>query len=121
MTTLAWKNLFHDKVRLGVTLTGIVFALVLILVQFGLFLGFLDTSANVVEHSGADLWIAAPGIPHVNGGAPIPEKRRYKALAVPGVERVEKLAINFVNWKLPASTAMNRLPAPPEIVWHVRQ
>jgi hypothetical protein len=51
MTTLAWKNLFHDKVRLGVTLTGIVFALVLILVQFGLFLGFLDTSANVVEHS----------------------------------------------------------------------
>jgi putative ABC transport system permease protein len=104
MTTLAWKNLFHDKVRLGVTLTGIVFALVLILVQFGLFLGFLDTSANVVEHSGAALWIAAPGIPHVNGGAPIPEKRRYKALAVPGVERVEKLAINFVNWKLPSGS-----------------
>jgi len=35
MTTLAVKNLLHDKVRLTVTLTGIIFALVLIAVQFG--------------------------------------------------------------------------------------
>jgi hypothetical protein len=27
----------------------------------------------------------------------------------------------FVNWKLFASTAMKRLPAPPEIIWHVWQ
>jgi len=104
MTTLAWKNLFHDKVRLAVTLTGIVFALILIIVQFGLFLGFLETSANVVKHSGADLWITAPGIPHVNGGAPIPEKRRYQALAVSGVTRVDRYALNFVNWKLPGGS-----------------
>lgn len=104
MTTLAWKNLFHDRVRLVVTLTGIVFALVLMIVQFGLFLGFLETSSNVVKNSRADLWIAAPGIPHVNGAAPIPEKRRYKALAVPGVAAVDKLNIQFVNWKLPAGS-----------------
>jgi putative ABC transport system permease protein len=101
MTRLAWKNLFHDKVRLVVTLTGIVFALVLIIVQFGLFLGFTETSANIVERSGADLWISAPGIPHVNGGSPMPEKRRYKALSVPGVEKAERYALQFVNWKLP--------------------
>lgn len=104
MTTLAWKNLFHDKVRLAVTLTGIVFALILIIVQFGLFLGFLETSANVVKQSGADLWITAPGIPHVNGGAPIPEKKRYQALAVSGVTRVDRYALNFVNWKLPGGS-----------------
>ncbi len=104
MTTLAWKNLFHDKVRLTVTLTGIVFALVLIVVQFGLFLGFLETSSNVVRQSRADLWISAPGIPHVNGGAPLPEKRRYKALSIPGVARVDKFALNFVNWKLPSGS-----------------
>jgi putative ABC transport system permease protein len=102
VSTLAWKNLFHDKVRLIVTLTGIVFALVLIIVQFGLFLGFLETTANVVVHSGADLWISAPGIPHVNAGAPMLEKRRYKALSVEGVERVDRFALNFVNWKLPS-------------------
>lgn len=104
MTTLAWKNLFHDKVRLVVTLTGIVFALVLMVVQFGLFLGFLETSSNVVKQSGADLWIAAPGIPHVNGGAAIPEKRRYKALSVDGVERVDRYILGFVSWKLPSGS-----------------
>lgn len=101
MASLAWKNLVHDKVRLGVTLTGIVFALVLVLVQFGLFLGFLDTTANIVASSKADLWITAPGIPHVNGATPIPESRRYRALAVGGVEKVEKYNIQFVQWKLP--------------------
>lgn len=102
MPKLAYKNLLHDRVRLAVTLTGIVFALVLIIVQFGLFLGFLETTANIVEHSGADLWIAAPGIPHVNGGTPIPERRRYQILTVPGVARVEKYIVQFVNWKLPS-------------------
>ncbi len=101
MSILAWKNLLHDKVRLVVTLTGIVFALVLIAVQFGMFLGFLDTSANVVEHNQADLWISAPGIPHVNGGSPIDESKRWKALSVPGVETAVNYIVFFLNWKLP--------------------
>ncbi len=33
MPPLAQRNLFHDKVRLTVTLTGIVFAVVLIVVE----------------------------------------------------------------------------------------
>jgi len=104
MLTLAWKNLFHDRVRLVVTLIGIVFALVLILVQFGLFLGFMDTSANIVESSGADLWISAPDLPHVNGASPISESSRWKALQVPGVERVDRYFLTFVPWKLPSGS-----------------
>jgi putative ABC transport system permease protein len=76
----------------------------LVLIQFGLFLGFLDTTANIVASSGADLWITAPGIPHVNGATPIPESRRFRALAVEGVEKVEKFNIQFVNWKLPSGS-----------------
>jgi len=102
MLTIAWKNLFHDRVRLTVTLVGIVFALVLILVQFGLFLGFLDTSSNIVAASRVDLWITAPSIPHVNGGSPLDESRRYRALGVTGVRAVEKYTLMFVNWKLPS-------------------
>lgn len=100
MFTLAWKNLFHDRTRLFVTLVGIVFSLVLIIVQFGLFLGFLDTSANVVEKSAADLWVTARGIPHVNGGSAFKESKRWQALAVDGVERADFYALFFVNWKL---------------------
>jgi putative ABC transport system permease protein len=102
MLTLAWKNLFHDKVRLAVTLVGIVFALVLILVQFGLFLSFLDISGNVVAESGADFWLTARAIPHVNGGTPLNETKRWVALSVEGVERADAYSLAFVNWKLPS-------------------
>jgi len=43
MGLLARRNLFHDKVRFAVTLTGIAFALVLIIIQLGLSLGFTTT------------------------------------------------------------------------------
>ena len=101
MANLAWKNLIHDKTRLVVTLVGVVFALVLVLIQMGLFLGFLETTANIVVDSKADIWIASPKIPHVNAATPIPEKWRYLALEVPGVERAEKFILQFAQWKLP--------------------
>ncbi|MBI4892857.1 MAG: FtsX-like permease family protein [Acidobacteria bacterium] len=107
MLTLAWKNLFHDRVRLAVTLVGIVFALVLILMQFGLFLGFLDTSANIVERSGADLWVTSPRIPYVNGGSPLSESNRWKVLAVPAVERVDRYILAWVPWKLKTGAIEN--------------
>ncbi|QOY89524.1 FtsX-like permease family protein [Paludibaculum fermentans] len=107
MVTLAWKNLIHDKVRLVVTLVGIVFALVLILVQFGLFLSFMDTSANIVERSGASLWISAPQLPYVNGASPIQESKRWKAMEVPGVERVDRYILAWVPWKLPSGAIEN--------------
>ena len=101
MFSLAWKNLIHDRVRLMVTLTGIVFAIVLIVVQFGLFLGFRDTSANVIDHSKADLWIATKGLPHLNGGQPFLESKIYKVLSTPGVLAAKKYIVGFVQWKLP--------------------
>jgi putative ABC transport system permease protein len=44
MPPLARRNLVHDRVRLVVTLTGIVFAVVLIVVELGLFVGFTVTT-----------------------------------------------------------------------------
>ncbi len=41
MASLAIKNLFHEKVRLVVTLTGIVFSVILTAVQLGIFQGFI--------------------------------------------------------------------------------
>lgn len=102
MPSLALENLTHDRVRLTVTLTGIVFALVLIIVQFGLFLGFLDTIGAVIDKSKADLWVMGPGVPHVNGGTEIPERRRYQILSVPGVALAEKWIVVFSPWKLPS-------------------
>ena len=59
MPPLARRNLFHDKVRLIVTVTGIVFAVVLIVVELGLFVGFTETTSSLIDHSGADLWVTS--------------------------------------------------------------
>ena len=48
MPPLARRNLFHDKIRLAVTLTGITFAVVLVVVELGLFLGFTTTTSGLI-------------------------------------------------------------------------
>ena len=78
MASLAVRNLFHDRVRLVVTLTGIVFAVVLVAVQAGLFLGFTTTTSNVIDNSGADFWVVSRGVGYLEvavavfGKEPVP-------------------------------------------------
>lgn len=101
MGLLARRNLFHDKVRFAVTLTGIVFALVLIIVQFGLFLGFTTTTSNNIDHSNADLWVVFHGVGYFDTGRNFSERKFYQVLSTPGVERAEKYMQAFGQWKRP--------------------
>ena len=101
MTLLARRNLFHDRVRFAVTLTGIVFALVLIIVQFGLFLGFTTTTSNNIDHSNADIWIVFHGVGYFDTGRMFSERKFYEVLSVPGVQQAEKYIQNFAYWKKP--------------------
>jgi putative ABC transport system permease protein len=96
---IARRNLFHDKVRLGVTLTGITFAVVLMVVELGLFAGFSLTTTGLIDHSGADLWVASLHIPYVEQGVPFSERKLYQVRATPGVASAEKYSIRFGNWK----------------------
>src|SRR6516225_9771282 len=101
MGLLARRNLFHDQVRFAVTLTGIVFALVLIIIQFGLFLGFTTTTSNNIDHSNADIWIAFHGVGYFDTGRMFSERKFYEVLSVPGVLQAEKYIQNFAYWKKP--------------------
>ncbi len=101
MTRLALRNLFHDRVRLAVTLTGIVFALVLIAVQLGLFFGFTSSISGLIDHSAVDLWIGSKNVPYIEQGAPFSERKLYQVLATPGVAAAEKYVTRFGVWKRP--------------------
>lgn len=101
ISELAWRNLIHDKVRLGVTLTGIVFAVVLIVVQLGLFLGFTSATSGLIDRSGADLWVTAPDVPYIEVGVDFSERKAFTILGIPGVERVSKYIARFTQWKRP--------------------
>lgn len=101
MGLLARRNLFHDKVRFGVTLTGIVFALVLIIVQFGLFLGFATTTSNNIDHARADIWVVFHGVGYFDTGRNFSERKFYQVLSTPGVQQAEKYMQAFGRWKRP--------------------
>jgi putative ABC transport system permease protein len=98
---LARRNLFHDRIRFAVTLTGIVFALVLIIVQFGLFIRFTTTTSNNIDHSHADLWIVFHSVGYFDTSRMFSERKYYEALSTPGVLQAEKYIQTFAYWKKP--------------------
>jgi len=99
MPPLAQRNLFHDKVRLTVTLTGIVFSVVLIVVQLGLFIGFTTATSGLIDHSGADLWITSKNVPYVEQGVAFSERKLNQVRAVPGVADAQKIIAHWTQWK----------------------
>jgi putative ABC transport system permease protein len=99
MPPLAQRNLFHDKVRLTVTLTGIVFSVVLIVVQLGLFIGFTTATSNLIDHSRADLWITSKNVPYIEQGVAFSERKLYQVRAVSGVADAQKMIAQFTQWK----------------------
>jgi putative ABC transport system permease protein len=101
--TLAFRNLFHDRVRLAVTLVGILFSIVLVAVQLGLYLGSSYMITANIDHAKADLWITAYGAKSFeDGGLLLTPRERHQALATPGVKAVIPLIVKFAEWRKPA-------------------
>ena len=56
--TLASRNLFQDRLRFIATLVGIVFSVVLVMVQLGLYLGFGRMVTAMIDHACAQCAIS---------------------------------------------------------------
>lgn len=101
MVSLARKNLFHDRLRFVITVAGVAFAVTLVLVQVGLFMGLLDKSTVTIRNAGADLWITSHNTPNVDFARTFPETSVLRARSVPGVARADNLIVAFMSIQLP--------------------
>jgi putative ABC transport system permease protein len=99
--TLAFRNLFHDRVRLAVTLVGILFSIVLVAVQLGLYLGARTMIVSTIDHADGDLWVMAYGTKNFEEAQPISTRERFAALATPGVRSATPLITSFTDWRKP--------------------
>lgn len=99
--TLAFRNLFHDRIRLIVTLVGILFSIVLVAVQLGLYLGARKMIIGMIDNANAELWITAYGAKSFEESGTLDGRERYIALSVPGVASVEPLVASFNEWRKP--------------------
>ena len=98
---LAFRNLFHDRIRLAVTLVGILFSIVLVAVQLGLYLGARNLIVSMIERADADLWIMAYGTKNFEEAQSISARERFAALSTPGVAKATPLIASFTEWRKP--------------------
>jgi putative ABC transport system permease protein len=99
---LAFRNLVHDKARLAATIAGLTFAVILVGVQLGLYLGVRKIITDMIDHTAAQLWIVPFGTQSIEDSFPLlGDYERHEVLATPGVERVMPLVVSFADWDRP--------------------
>jgi putative ABC transport system permease protein len=104
--TLASRNLFQDRVRFIATVVGIVFSIVLVAVQLGLFMGFERMITTMIDHTQADLWIAPAETKSFESSSLLDGRERFQALAVEGVTAAVPVMIGFAYWRKSDGSAM---------------
>jgi putative ABC transport system permease protein len=109
MVSLARRNLFHDRLRFFITVAGVAFAVTLVLVQVGLFLGLLDKATVTIRHADAELWVTSHNTPNVDFAHTFPETAVLRARGVPGVLRADNLIVAFMNIQLPSGATEGAL------------
>lgn len=102
MVHLAIRILLHDKMRFLTTITGVAFAVMLVIVQVGIFLGMLESASITIERLEADLWVTARNTPNIDFANTFPESYVHRVRSIPGVARADNLIVWFVTVALPS-------------------
>lgn len=98
---LAWLQLRRERVRLGVALVGVAFAVVLMFMQLG-FMDALFRSAVALHHRlAADVVLVHPHYDVLGKPTAFPRRRLQQALAADGVVSATGLATALARWKNP--------------------
>jgi putative ABC transport system permease protein len=106
--TLATRNLFHDRIRLIVTLVGILFSIVLVAVQLGLYLGAKRMIVDMIDNAQGELWVTTYGAKSFEeGGILLTPRERSAALSAPGVKAVVPILVQFSEWRKPSGGSTN--------------
>ena len=100
MWNLARKLLLHDRLRFAVAIAGVSVSVMLVLVQVGLYFGFMDTASSVIDASRADIWVGKRGNESFEFATPYDDRNFYRVASIPGVAHAERMVMNFAQFKL---------------------
>ena len=84
------------------TVIGIVFSIVLVTVQMGLYVSFERMVTVMIDHADADLWIVPRGTKCFEDPSLLDERERFRALSIVGVATAAPLVIGFAQWRTPS-------------------
>ena len=99
--TLAFRNLFHDRVRLAVTLIGILFSIVLVAVQLGPVSRRQQDDHSMIDRADGDIWIMAYGTKNFEEAQPIDSRAAIHGTGDTRRRRGDAAGGSFTDWKKP--------------------
>ena len=99
--TLASRNLFHDRIRLIATVVGIVFSIVLVTVQLGVFMSFERMITTMIDHAQADFWIVPAETRSFEDASLLSGRERLHALSIDGVTEAIPVIVGYASWRKP--------------------
>jgi putative ABC transport system permease protein len=85
--------------RFIATLIGIVFSVVLVMVQLGLYFGFGHMVTTMIDHAAADLWVVSKGATSFEDLTLLDIRTRDRLPGIKGVSKVIPVAIGFADWR----------------------
>jgi putative ABC transport system permease protein len=101
MFNIAWRMMWHDKLKSAGTLFGVFFAVTLISQQLAVLFGLVSLMTAIPDSVKADLWIVAEKTETVDFGVAIPERKLYQALGTEGIAWAEPVYIGTGSMKRP--------------------
>jgi putative ABC transport system permease protein len=102
MWSIALKTLVSDRGKLLTALVGVIFSVVLVNIQGGLFLGMIRKASLLVDHCQADVWVGHKNMHNVDFPRDIPRRWLHRIRSVPGVKRADPVLIGFNEMTLPS-------------------
>jgi len=102
MVSFALKTLHSDRGKLLIALAGIVFSLILVNVQGGLYFGLIRKASLLTDHCGADVWVAHRFVENADFAHDIPEIRLNRIRGLPGVKEAEPYIVGKGMATLPS-------------------
>jgi putative ABC transport system permease protein len=101
MWSFALQTLAADRGKLFTALTGVVFSVVLVNIQGGLFLGMIFKASLLVTNGHADIWVGHREMHNAEFSRDIPRRWVYRIRPVEGVKRADPYLIGFSDMTLP--------------------
>jgi putative ABC transport system permease protein len=105
MWTLARKILLHDRIKFLVAAAGVSVSVFLVLVQIGLYFGFMQNASSIIDHARADIWVASAGTENFDIAGPMDERIFYRVASTPGVAHAERMVLAFGQFRMPTGGA----------------
>jgi len=89
---IAVKNLLAEKARLVLSVLGVAFAVLLMLVMAGLFVGTTRQATTYIDHSRNAVWVMQPGVSQMFKAVSwLPADARSDLLALPEVQSADPI------------------------------